>query len=180
MTNLGFYRAMASERISVHATPVGDRHVLAALDANGWSLGGEQSGHLVFRDLATTGDGVLSGLLLADLVARSGRALAELAGEVMERFPQVLRNVVVNGRDGLGAATGVWDEVAAVEAELGDSLAGQRDRAPRQGDGRGGNRGVGRRRCRSIGGRRPRRHGTTLVTPRDAQLPRARAGRPVS
>jgi phosphoglucosamine mutase len=121
MTNLGFHRAMAAERISVHATPVGDRHVLAALDANDWSLGGEQSGHLVFRDLATTGDGVLSGLLLVDLVKRAGLPLADLAGAVMERFPQILRNVAVAGRDELGTAAGVWAEVAAVEAELGSS-----------------------------------------------------------
>jgi phosphoglucosamine mutase len=121
MTNLGFHRAMASQKIAVHTTPVGDRHILVALDAHGWSLGGEQSGHLIFRDLATTGDGVLSGLLLADVVGRSGQSLAALAGGVMQRFPQVLVNVPVAGRDGLTAADAVWAEVAAVEAELGSS-----------------------------------------------------------
>jgi phosphoglucosamine mutase len=119
MTNLGFHRAMADVDIAVRATPVGDRHVLAALDANRWSLGGEQSGHLIFRDLATTGDGILSGLLLLDLLVRSGRPLAELAGSVMRRFPQVLHNVVVAHRDGLAGAAPVWAEVARVEAELG-------------------------------------------------------------
>src|SRR4029077_6420056 len=68
MTNLGFHLAMADAGVTVYQTPVGDRHVLEALDDHGWSLGGEQSGHLIFRDLATTGDGVLCGLLLLDLV----------------------------------------------------------------------------------------------------------------
>ncbi|MDP9387574.1 MAG: phosphoglucosamine mutase, partial [Actinomycetota bacterium] len=95
MTNLGFRRAMEAAGIAVHETPVGDRHVLAALDGGGWSLGGEQSGHLVFRDLATTGDGILTGVQLLDLVARRGRPLAELAGEAMTRLPQVLHNVRV-------------------------------------------------------------------------------------
>ncbi len=119
MTNVGFHRAMAAAGIEVVTTPVGDRHVLAALDANRWSLGGEQSGHLVFRDVATTGDGVLSGLLLMDLVVRAGQPLGALAGAAMRRFPQVLRNVPVADRDRLAGAGTVWAAVAAVEAELG-------------------------------------------------------------
>lgn len=98
MTNLGFHQAMADAGIDVVTTPVGDRHVLEALARGGWSLGGEQSGHLVFADLATTGDGVLSGALLADLVHRAGRPLSQLADSVMVRLPQVLRNVVVDLR----------------------------------------------------------------------------------
>jgi phosphoglucosamine mutase len=120
MTNLGFHLAMADAGVVVYQTPVGDRHVLEALDEHGWSLGGEQSGHLIFRDLATTGDGVLSGVLLLDLVARAHRPLADLAAAVMERFPQVLRNVTVADRDALTGAEPVWAEVRAVEAELGD------------------------------------------------------------
>jgi phosphoglucosamine mutase len=120
MTNLGFRLAMAEAGVSVHETPVGDRYVLEALEAHGWSLGGEQSGHVIFRDLATTGDGVLSGLLLLDLLARDGRPLAVLAAEVMEGLPQVLRNVPVADRDALAGAAPVWAEVRAVEAELGD------------------------------------------------------------
>jgi phosphoglucosamine mutase len=119
MTNLGFHLAMARAGIEVHQTPVGDRYVLEALDSHGWSLGGEQSGHLIFRDLATTGDGVLSGLLLLDVMVRSGRALADLARTSMERLPQVLRNVAVADRGGLDTAAEVWDAVKAVEAELG-------------------------------------------------------------
>ncbi len=119
MTNLGFHRAMAAEGVSVHTTDVGDRNVLVALEANGWSLGGEQSGHLVFTELATTGDGLLSGLLLADLVVRSGRPLWELAGGIMQSLPQVLRNVPLPDRGGLAAAPMVWAEVEAVQRELG-------------------------------------------------------------
>lgn len=119
MSNLGFHKAMAAAGIAVHTTDVGDRNVLAALEANGWSLGGEQSGHLVFREQATTGDGIRSGLLLADLVVRAGRPLADLAGAAMESLPQILRNVPVADRAGLASAPAVWEEVAAVEAELG-------------------------------------------------------------
>jgi phosphoglucosamine mutase len=120
MTNLGFRLAMAEHGIDVVETQVGDRYVLEALEAGGWSLGGEQSGHVIFRDLATTGDGLLTGLQLLDVVARSRRPLADLASEAMRRFPQVLRNVRVAGRDGLAQAAPVWAEVAAAEARLGD------------------------------------------------------------
>ncbi len=119
MTNLGFHRAMAAAGVAVHTTDVGDRNILAALYAHGWSLGGEQSGHLVFGRLATTGDGILSGLLLADLLVRASLPLAQLAGGVMESFPQVLRNVPVPDRSRLAGASEVWEEVAAVEADLG-------------------------------------------------------------
>ena len=120
MTNLGFRLAMAERGITVLETKVGDRYVLEALETKGLSLGGEQSGHVIFRDLATTGDGVLTGLLLADLVDRRGRPLAELAAESMTRLPQVLRNLRVADLAALGGARQIWDEVAAVEAELGD------------------------------------------------------------
>lgn len=119
MTNLGFRRAMAEQGITVVETGVGDRLVLEALEAGGFSLGGEQSGHIIFRDVATTGDGVLTGVRLLDVVCRSGRTLHDLAGAAMTRLPQVLRNVAVANRDGLDAAHPLWDEVAAVEAELG-------------------------------------------------------------
>ncbi|HVC13499.1 MAG TPA: phosphoglucosamine mutase [Acidimicrobiales bacterium] len=121
MTNLGFRLAMAERGISVHETPVGDRHVLAALDDAGLALGGEQSGHIVFRARASTGDGVLTGLLLADAVVRAGRPLAALADGLVERVPQVLLNVEVPDPGRLAAADGVWKAVAEVEAELGAS-----------------------------------------------------------
>jgi phosphoglucosamine mutase len=96
---------------------VGDRYVLEALEAGGFTLGGEQSGHIILLDRATTGDGLLTGVTVLDVVARTGRPLADLAG-VMRRLPQVLRNVRVGDRDRLDAATALWDEVAAVESEL--------------------------------------------------------------
>jgi phosphoglucosamine mutase len=119
MANLGFHQAMGAKGIRVETTPVGDRSVLEAMEAGGFSLGGEQSGHIIFGDLATTGDGLLSGLVLLDVLARSGRPLSELASVVV-KLPQVLRNVRVADRAGLPDATAFWAEVAAVEAELSD------------------------------------------------------------
>ncbi len=120
MTNLGFRLAMAERGITVHETQVGDRYVLEALDRNGLTLGGEQSGHIVFRQLATTGDGVLTGVLLLDLVRRSGATLAELARRSMQRLPQVLHNVAAPNPAEAVAVPAVQAEVAAVEAELGE------------------------------------------------------------
>ncbi len=119
MTNLGFRRAMEAAGIAVHETPVGDRHVLEALDAGGWSLGGEQSGHLIFRALATTGDGILTGLQVLDIVARTGRPLADLASKAMTRLPQVLRNVAVAARADGDAIRLMAPAVEAEQARLG-------------------------------------------------------------
>jgi phosphoglucosamine mutase len=93
MANLGFRMAMADRGIALVETPVGDRYVLEALESSGGTLGGEQSGHIIFRDLATTGDGLLTGVQVMDVMARSGRSLADLADAAMTRYPQVLRNV---------------------------------------------------------------------------------------
>ncbi|MEM9468160.1 MAG: phosphoglucosamine mutase [Actinomycetota bacterium] len=98
MTNLGFRRSMAEAGIDVVDTKVGDRYVLEALDARGLSLGGEQSGHVIFRDLASTGDGLLTAVQLLDVVARRDRPLADLAAASMTRLPQVLENVRVAAR----------------------------------------------------------------------------------
>jgi phosphoglucosamine mutase len=110
---------MAERGITVRETQVGDRYVLEALNAQGLTLGGEQSGHIVFRELATTGDGVLTGILLLDLVKRSGASFAELASGSMQRLPQVLENVAAARPADAVAAPAVQAEVAAVEAELG-------------------------------------------------------------
>ena len=118
MTNLGFRLAMSEAGIRVVETAVGDRNVLAALDANGWSLGGEQSGHLVFRELATTGDGLLCGVLLCDLVRRAGRPLSELASESMTQLPQVLVNVPADASS-MDLDAVLATELDAVEADLG-------------------------------------------------------------
>lgn len=99
MSNLGFRRAMREAGIDVIITPVGDRAVLQALDERGASLGGEQSGHVICRDLATTGDGILTGVQLVTAMVHTGRSLADLAGDVMTTVPQVLRNVSLPRRD---------------------------------------------------------------------------------
>jgi phosphoglucosamine mutase len=120
MTNLGFRQAMSAAGISVVETPVGDRHVLEALEAGELTLGGEQSGHLIFTDVATTGDGILTGLRVLDVVARSGRTLHDLSTSAMTQLPQVLRNVRVGDRESLSGADAVWNAVAAVQADLGE------------------------------------------------------------
>ena len=119
MTNLGFRLAMAEHGIEVVETQVGDRYVLEALDKRGLALGGEQSGHVIFRRLATTGDGLLTGLQLLDLVARADRPLSELAAAAMTRLPQVLVGVRVARRDPR-LLDALAADVAAVEAELGE------------------------------------------------------------
>lgn len=96
MSNLGLERALADADIGLVRCPVGDRHVLATLESQALNLGGEQSGHLIFTDHATTGDGLLAGVLLADVVRRSGRRLSELAS-VVTPVPQVLHNVRLDG-----------------------------------------------------------------------------------
>ncbi len=118
MSNLGFHKAMAAAGIRVVTTAVGDRYVLEALDAGGFSVGGEQSGHIIYRDLATTGDGLLAGLHLAAFVKGHHRPLSDLAAEVMESYPQVLVNVKVAHRHP-HVAEELAAEVAAAEAELG-------------------------------------------------------------
>lgn len=119
MSNLGFRRAMSAAGIEVWETPVGDRHVLEVLDREGLSLGGEQSGHLIFRDLATTGDGVLGAVLTAEVVSRRGEPLGVLADESMTALPQVLRNVVLAERDAT-LVHRIEPIVAQSRARLGD------------------------------------------------------------
>jgi phosphoglucosamine mutase len=119
MANMGLRRAMASAGIDVIETQVGDRYVLAVMLKEGLILGGEQSGHLLFLDRHTTGDGILTALKLMSVMAARGSSLADLAARI-PRFPQVMRNVAVRDRDELGDAARVWDAVDEVEAELAD------------------------------------------------------------
>ena len=120
MSNLGFKQAMQAAGIEVVETKVGDRYVLEALAEGGYSLGGEQSGHIIHTALASTGDGVLTGLLLADLVARAGRPLAELAAGAMRKLPQVLVNVKVAQPTRVREDATVAAAVRTVESRLGD------------------------------------------------------------
>jgi phosphoglucosamine mutase len=119
MSNLGFHHAMRDAGIAVETTAVGDRYVLEALRARGLSLGGEQSGHLVFLDHATTGDGLLTGLSLLSRMQATGASLGELAA-VVRRLPQTLINVPVRDRLAVSASDKVATAVNAVEEELGD------------------------------------------------------------
>lgn len=118
MSNLGFHRAMRAAGIQVAVTPVGDRYVLEALAAGGYSIGGEQSGHIIYPDAATTGDGLLAGLRLAHHVHSRRVSLHHLAAEVMTAYPQVLLNVGVATRHP-DIADELATEIAAAEAGLG-------------------------------------------------------------
>jgi phosphoglucosamine mutase len=120
MSNLGLRRAMAEHGIAMVETAVGDRYVLEALGERGLSLGGEQSGHVIMTEFATTGDGILTGLHLAAEVARTGKTLAELAS-VMTVYPQVLVNVRDVDHHALHSDARIAEAVASVTASLGDS-----------------------------------------------------------
>ncbi|MGP3999217.1 phosphoglucosamine mutase [Streptomyces sp. 8N706] len=120
MSNLGFKLAMEREGVELVQTAVGDRYVLESMKEHGFALGGEQSGHVIVLDHATTGDGTLTGLLLAARVAATGRSLAELAG-VMERLPQVLINVPDVDRSRVTTSEELSVAVADAERELGST-----------------------------------------------------------
>ncbi|MET8752592.1 phosphoglucosamine mutase [Streptomyces sp. NPDC059104] len=118
MSNLGFKLAMEAEGIQVVQTGVGDRYVLESMKEHGYALGGEQSGHVIILDHATTGDGTLTGLMLAARVAATGRGLADLAG-VMTRLPQILINVPDVDKSRVATSGELAAAVADAERELG-------------------------------------------------------------
>jgi phosphoglucosamine mutase len=120
MSNLGFKTAMRDAGIAVVETAVGDRYVLEAMKAGGFGFGGEQSGHVIMLDHATTGDGVLTGMHLLAAMARRGRPLDELA-KVMTRLPQVLVNVKGVDRSRTHSSPELAAAVAEVETELGET-----------------------------------------------------------
>lgn len=117
MSNLGLKLALAEHNIQMLETAVGDRYVLAELTARKLSLGGEQSGHIIFSDYSTTGDGILTGLQLMARMKQTGKSLAELAS-VMVSYPQVMINVSNVDKHALAHNTVIAEHVAAVEAEL--------------------------------------------------------------
>jgi phosphoglucosamine mutase len=117
MANLGFHEAMKSAGIRVVPAPVGDRYVLEQMQEHGAVLGGEQSGHVIFRRHATTGDGLITAVQFLSLASKNGVSVAELAS-AMRKFPQVLRNVEVARKGSLDEASDVWEAVRASEAEL--------------------------------------------------------------
>ncbi|TCM51944.1 phosphoglucosamine mutase [Kribbella sp. VKM Ac-2568] len=120
MSNLGFVQAMVRERIAVEQTKVGDRYVLEAMKAGGHKLGGEQSGHVILSDHATTGDGTLTAVMLLARIAQTGKSLSDLAA-VMTRLPQVLVNVPNVDKTRAGTDPEVQAAVAAATARLGET-----------------------------------------------------------
>ncbi|MFJ5141152.1 phosphoglucosamine mutase [Streptomyces sp. NPDC088707] len=120
MSNLGFKLAMEREGLNLVQTAVGDRYVLESMKEHGFALGGEQSGHVIVLDHATTGDGTLTGLMLAARVAATGKSLADLAG-VMERLPQILINVPDVDKSRVKTSGDLAAAVTAAEQELGST-----------------------------------------------------------
>jgi phosphoglucosamine mutase len=120
MSNLGLHLAMRSAGIEVRTTGVGDRYVLEEMRAGNYSLGGEQSGHIVMPALGTTGDGIVTGLKLMSRMTQTRTSLAQLAS-TMQQLPQVLINVEVNDKATVADAPSVRTAVAKAEAELGDT-----------------------------------------------------------
>ncbi|GAA3771828.1 phosphoglucosamine mutase [Streptomyces phyllanthi] len=120
MSNLGFKLALEREGLKLVQTAVGDRYVLEEMREHGYALGGEQSGHVIILDHATTGDGTLTGLMLAARVAQTGRTLKDLAS-VMERLPQVLVNVPDVDKSRVGTSAELATAVSEAERELGST-----------------------------------------------------------
>jgi len=118
MSNLGLERSLGDAGIRLERTKVGDRYVVEAMREKGYRFGGEQSGHLIFLDHGTTGDGVLAALQLLSVMAETGKPLSELSG-IMTAVPQVLQNVKVKSRVPLDALPRVSSAVSSVESELG-------------------------------------------------------------
>lgn len=119
MSNIGFFKAMDGLGLKAEKTAVGDRYVMEMMRKDGYNLGGEQSGHIIFLDYNTTGDGILSALQLVDVVKQSQRSLGELK-QLMEKFPQVLVNVKVKNKQGLQGNKQIDQIINQVKAELGD------------------------------------------------------------
>lgn len=120
MSNIGLHQAVKKAGGALVVTPVGDRYVLEAMLKSGYALGGEQSGHIIFSEYCTTGDGVITALQLISAVAKTGRKLSELAA-LMTRYPQVLFNVRIKSKDGWDKNSVITAAIKAAEAELGES-----------------------------------------------------------
>lgn len=121
MSNLGFRKSMVEAGIELVETRVGDRYVMDALLEREGSLGGEQSGHIIFTEHHQTGDGLLTAVQLLNVVAGTGKELRELRAETITEYPQVLENVVIDRSVDLTSAKGLWDEVRNVEDILGSN-----------------------------------------------------------
>lgn len=120
MSNLGFFKAMEALDINVETTAVGDRYVLEKMLSDDFVLGGEQSGHIIMRHYANTGDGLLTALHLMQVIKTTGKPLSELA-KIMERFPQELINVNGVAKDKLASSTEIQEAIAAQQKQLGSA-----------------------------------------------------------
>ena len=120
MSNMGLYKALEENGIQSIQAPVGDRYVLEEMHATGSLLGGEQSGHIVFREHASTGDGTLTALLMAGMLKESRESLSELSS-IMRKYPQVLLNVTPRSGRRLEPGMPVWETVRKYARELGDN-----------------------------------------------------------
>lgn len=120
MSNIGFFKALEQFGLKAEKTAVGDRYVMERMRNGGFNLGGEQSGHVIFLDYNTTGDGILSALQLVDTLKSSGKTLSELKA-MMRKYPQVLKNVQVGNKSALAENERIQAVIAAVEQQLGDN-----------------------------------------------------------
>jgi phosphoglucosamine mutase len=118
MSNLGFYKGLESHGVKSIPTAVGDRYVVEEMKKNGYNLGGEQSGHIIFLDYNTTGDGLLTGLQLVNIMKVTQKPLSELAGE-MKKFPQRLVNIRVTDKHHVTDNEKVKEIIQKVESEMG-------------------------------------------------------------
>ena len=160
MSNLGLERALEAQGIALVRTPVGDRYVVEAMRKGGFNLGGEQSGHLVFLDHSSTGDGLIGALQVLALMIRTGQPLSELAQQAMERVPQVLESVTLSARKPLEDMAALQRLMAGVEGQprQGGPRARplERHRAQAARHGRGPGRGAHRDDRAGARRRRPR------------------------
>ena len=122
MSNMGFWKFAENNGITVRKTGVGDRYVLEDMLAGDYNIGGEQSGHIIFKDYATTGDGQLTGVQLLSVMRRKGKTLKRLA-EVMKVYPQTLKNIMVTpvAKEAFGSDPGVQGKIKEIERRLGDT-----------------------------------------------------------
>jgi len=120
MSNMGLEAALKRSGVRMLRAPVGDRYVLEQMQQHGAALGGEQSGHILFPHLATTGDGLLTALVVLELIVRSGKDMAELTSD-LKVFPQVIVNVKVREKKPLAGIPAVAERIREAEEELRDS-----------------------------------------------------------
>ncbi|RKD23116.1 phosphoglucosamine mutase [Ammoniphilus oxalaticus] len=120
MSNIGFYKGIQEQGLMAKQTQVGDRYVMEEMRREGYNLGGEQSGHLILLDYNTTGDGMLSGLQLLDIIRSEGKPLSELAAQ-MNKFPQILVNVRVEDKTGWDTNDRIQEAIRSVEDKLGEN-----------------------------------------------------------